>query len=227
MAFSSDNGRFEDSTERLTQSLQNLTQRLDGLRGVIAERFPGRSAVPVTRGEARLEDNETPRLIKGSVRDSLRKAFDDLFDGDAGFAEVFRRLRESLQRQILDLAVVNPLSDFLVGGNRASFYGGSGSGRNGLIGNLFDGALSLFGIGQRALGGPVGAGMPYLVGERGPEIFAPGQSGRILPYGESFAQAPVQVVMHVTTPDVGSFRQGQAQIAASLWDAVQRGQRNR
>jgi hypothetical protein len=36
-------------------------------------------------------------------------------------------------------------------------------------------------IGARALGGPVKSGMPYLVGERGPEIFTPGASGSIIP----------------------------------------------
>jgi hypothetical protein len=34
-------------------------------------------------------------------------------------------------------------------------------------------------IGARALGGPVNGGMPYLVGERGPELFVPGATGRI------------------------------------------------
>lgn len=33
--------------------------------------------------------------------------------------------------------------------------------------------------GKRALGGPVTFGRPYLVGERGPELFVPGMSGRI------------------------------------------------
>jgi hypothetical protein len=33
----------------------------------------------------------------------------------------------------------------------------------------------------RAAGGPVSAGTPYIVGERGPEMFVPGQSGGIVP----------------------------------------------
>ncbi|PNE25896.1 hypothetical protein BHU11_09985 [Tannerella sp. oral taxon 808] len=33
--------------------------------------------------------------------------------------------------------------------------------------------------GARALGGPVTAGSPYLVGERGPELFVPGATGRV------------------------------------------------
>ena len=33
----------------------------------------------------------------------------------------------------------------------------------------------------RAIGGPVTAGMPYLVGEKGPEMFVPRLSGQIIP----------------------------------------------
>jgi len=33
----------------------------------------------------------------------------------------------------------------------------------------------------RAVGGPVSSGMPYLIGERGPELFVPGSSGSIVP----------------------------------------------
>jgi len=36
---------------------------------------------------------------------------------------------------------------------------------------------------RRAAGGPVAAGSPYMVGERGPELFVPGASGAIVPNG--------------------------------------------
>ena len=59
----------------------------------------------------------------------------------------------------------------------------------GILGGLFGGvrggdALSqaLRGaIGARALGGPVSAGSPYLVGERGPEIIVPRSAGQVIP----------------------------------------------
>jgi hypothetical protein len=35
----------------------------------------------------------------------------------------------------------------------------------------------------RAMGGPVGAGQSYLVGEQGPELFVPGMGGSIVPGG--------------------------------------------
>ena len=43
----------------------------------------------------------------------------------------------------------------------------------GFLGNLFGG--------ERAQGGPVAGGKAYLVGEKGPELFVPGQSGSIVP----------------------------------------------
>jgi hypothetical protein len=38
---------------------------------------------------------------------------------------------------------------------------------------------SLLGAPGKAIGGPVSPGRPYLVGERGPELFVPTASGRI------------------------------------------------
>lgn len=38
---------------------------------------------------------------------------------------------------------------------------------------------------KRAAGGPVSAGLAYMVGERGPETFVPSTAGTILPYGTS------------------------------------------
>jgi hypothetical protein len=37
------------------------------------------------------------------------------------------------------------------------------------------------GFEKRAMGGPVNAGQPYIVGEKGPEIVVPGQSGTVIP----------------------------------------------
>jgi len=44
--------------------------------------------------------------------------------------------------------------------------------------------VAIFG-GGRANGGPVNAGTSYVVGERGPELFVPNTSGKIIPNGGS------------------------------------------
>jgi hypothetical protein len=59
----------------------------------------------------------------------------------------------------------------------SGLFDGAGGGGGGLLGDLFGG---IFG-GARARGGPVQSGKAYLVGERGPELFAPGRNGSIIP----------------------------------------------
>ena len=39
-------------------------------------------------------------------------------------------------------------------------------------------------VGARAMGGPVTGGMPYLIGERGPELFVPNTNGAVVPNGK-------------------------------------------
>jgi phage-related minor tail protein len=59
--------------------------------------------------------------------------------------------------------------DLYFGGPLVGFSGGIGDGRPAPD------------IPKRARGGPVSAGSPYLVGERGPELMIPNRSGTIIP----------------------------------------------
>jgi hypothetical protein len=56
--------------------------------------------------------------------------------------------------------------------------GGKG-GTSGLMAGAAQALGALLGLPGRALGGPVSPGRPYLVGERGPELFVPTSSGRV------------------------------------------------
>lgn len=49
---------------------------------------------------------------------------------------------------------------------------------------------------HRQHGGPVGKGRPYVVGEKGPELFVPGRSGAIIPNGGGSAAMAGGVVNH-------------------------------
>ncbi|MEJ1967092.1 MAG: phage tail tape measure C-terminal domain-containing protein [Rhizomicrobium sp.] len=77
--------------------------------------------------------------------------------------------------------------------------------------------------GARAAGGPVDAGVPYLVGEQGPELFTPSAAGSIAPNG---ALGAPQVTLNVTARDAQSFLKSESQIAAMLSRALAKGQRN-
>jgi hypothetical protein len=71
------------------------------------------------------------------------------------------------------------------------------------------------GFAGRALGGPVEAGRPYLVGERGPELFVPGAQGNIVPNN---AMGSANVVVNVDAS--GSSVEGDADQAQQLGKAI-------
>ena len=105
-----------------------------------------------------------------SLGATFSSAFEDAILNGEKFSDVLGGLAKDIARLLLKETVSDPLAGLFKG-----FAKSAGSG----IGDFFSG---LFG-GARANGGPVSAGKAYLVGERGPELFAPGVSGNIIPNG--------------------------------------------
>lgn len=134
--------------------------------------------------------------MQSSLADFLFDPFADGLDGMLnGFVTMLRRMGAEL----LAAEAFKMLS--------SSFGGAAGGGGGGLlsaIGGLFGGA--------RANGGPVTGGTPFLVGERGPEMFVPGSSGNIMNTRETQGMGGTQVTMNVTTPDADSFRKSRRQV---------------
>lgn len=79
------------------------------------------------------------------------------------------------------------------------FGSGGGQGSN-IISSIFSFLTG------RASGGPVGANTPYVVGERGPELFVPSTNGRIEP-NLGGAGSMTQVVYNINATDAPSFKQ--------------------
>ena len=96
----------------------------------------------------------------------------------------------NMQKYATGLASVATAALSIVGGvqmiqegDTASVLGGIGSillGVGGAIGS-FGGMFGQPASGKRAMGGPVNANAPYLVGERGPELFMPNNFGTVKP----------------------------------------------
>lgn len=93
----------------------------------------------------------------------LQSAFEEAVVQGKKLSEVLKGVAQDVARIIFRRTVTNPLAD-------------AGT-------KLFEeGFKAIFG-GARADGGPVSGGTPYLVGERGPELFVPRASGSIVPNG--------------------------------------------
>ena len=76
-------------------------------------------------------------------------------------------------------------------------------------------AATLPPVPKMALGGAVGAGQPYLVGEKGPELFVPGAQGNIVPNN---AMGGSNIVVNVDAS--GSSVEGDAQQSKALGQAI-------
>ena len=98
-----------------------------------------------------------------------------------------------------------------------------GMGGTGGIGGFFG---SLFG-GFRAEGGPVSAGTPYVVGEKGPEVFVPRNSGNIIPNGAVIGggQSITNVTYSIQAVDASSFRQLVARDPEFIFNVTEQGRR--
>ena len=77
------------------------------------------------------------------------------------------------------------------------FAGGGNGGIAAALGGTF---APLLGLPGRATGGLVSPDRPYIVGERGPELFVPDNAGRIEPGAGSHRRSDVRVAISVNAP---------------------------
>ena len=117
------------------------------------------------------------------------------------------------------------LGDFGSGGSSGG--GGVGSALGSLgsaVGTAFKSIGSFFG-GFLAGGGDTQPGKAYIVGEKRPELFIPGQAGRVVPNVPTSNGNIQHITLQQTivTPDADSFRRSQGQIASGTAGMLSRG----
>lgn len=110
------------------------------------------------------------------VQRNLSDTLYDAISGAKSLKDAVKDFFDELNRQILR-AITEQWSQQIAG---AFSQSGSSGGQIGWVANVASIFGSLFG-GARANGGPVQAGVPYLVGERGPELFVAPKTGTIIP----------------------------------------------
>lgn len=102
------------------------------------------------------------------------------------------------------------------------FSGGKKGGIGSGLAQLF---AAFAGAPGKAIGGPVSPGRPYLVGERGPELFVPAASGRIEPMRAEASGRDVRVNVTINAPAGGEARalqQSGRQVARAVKAALMR-----
>lgn len=164
----------------------------------------------------------------------MRSSFDSiLVDGFSRGGDVLERgllgavRRGSLGFEDLRRTALRALDDIaaqaLRGGLASIGIGGSGGGGGGGdilgLGSLIG---SIFGLPGRATGGPVSPGRPYLVGERGPEMFVPTSAGRVDAGAGNGGGRAVNVSIRVVSPEGSSSPESLRRSSRQVAQAVRR-----
>ena len=124
--------------------------------------------------------------------------------GAANFADAMKSMAKSVIDSLIKMLIQKYIVDAAFGAITGFISGSGGAGRsaygataslNGPASNYFVPSMS-----GKAIGGSVQSGQPYMVGERGPEMFVPNSQGSIVPNNRSGGSGvTINQTINVTT----------------------------
>lgn len=225
---------FEDSGDGLTpERAQELADGLDQIAA--AYKRVADAQIDVAK-----QNNETARSFSTGWSDAFAKYAEDAQNSAEHAKTYFDAFTKGFEDAVVALVTNGKFSfkdfansiiaDFArIEARKAltNFMGGQGSGGS-VIGSLFSWGKSLFGF---ANGGMMQAGVPAIVGERGPELFTPSTAGRITSNANAFARNEPTVV-HTTVNyaiqavDASSFRSLVARDPSFIYAVTEAGRRS-
>ena len=120
---------------------------------------------------------------------SLEDALVGVVDGTKSAKEAFKDMARSIISDLIRLAIQKQITGPLYGALSSFFSTGAGG---------FTSGGSLSGL---AKGGTATSGTPYIVGEKGPELFVPGRTGTVVPNNQLSSGGGVTInqTINVTT----------------------------
>lgn len=157
--------------------------------------------VKVEQGEIPLIREQQRQWIQ--LGEKITSAFEDAVFSGGKLSDTLRGLAQDLLRIGFNAGVTRPLGEAL---GKAMSTSALGNGIFKTVGSF---------LGFKAEGGPVDSGRPYVVGERGPELFLPRSSGSIVP-NHAIASANGHAAGTYYIDARGADRSGLAQLAAAI-----------
>jgi len=165
-------GAAADAILAFAENIGTLPESLEGVNSKGAETVSIFERIAQVIGSVIEQMPTLDQAFKGVVTgamNSFTQGFTDAITGAKNFADAVKDMAksviDSLIKMLVQYYITKPLFDALTG-----FIGGGAGGGAAVAG-------------ARAVGGPVSAGSPYLVGENGPELFVPSAGGQIVPNG--------------------------------------------
>lgn len=166
--------------------------------------------------EQQKQQKEVADGIANSVGIGMTSAFDALVQGTQDFGASLQQIASGvlidIANQLLKIYVINQAIN--------AISGLLGPKTGGFLSNVKFNPVAFSGINLRANGGPVSAGSPYIVGERGPELFMPRSSGSIYP-NHAMGMGGANIVVNVDASGTSvEGNQGQGKALGSMIGAA-------
>ena len=220
---------------RLEQDIPNLTgSKLTDSQKVLSDK-QAQYAIDLQRldtlsaiEQQQLRVNQVTEQY-GGIANSIGTAFSTSFKGIingtmtaqealAGFfqsvADAFLDMAAQIIAKWIQMTILNSILSLFPGGGGLAKSGGSGFDMGGINNTglgTFKASNSFANLGMRAAGGPVAGGTPYIVGEKGPELFMPGRSGTVIPNNALGGGGTTNVVVNVDASGNSNVQGDQAQ----------------
>lgn len=197
----------------------------------------------ISQGYARIAQRQKENLAESrSWNEGWNEAFqkykDDAFNAADQAKNAFNSFTRGLEDAFVSLFTGAKMSwrDFINGliadfariefRKMLSAIAGTGDGKGSVLMTLFNWGKTFFG---RAGGGSVSTNTPYIVGERGAELFVPNSAGTIIPnkqLSNGMEQQPMQVTYNINAVDAASFRALVARDPSFIFAVTEQGRRS-
>ena len=205
---------FEKEKEWLKQ-LENAT-KYAALKAELESLLdPMNQLITVATGIGDAFSSSFKGIVSGSM--TAQQALANLFQktADMFLDMAAQMIAKQIQMKILGIGL-NFIGNTVPSGSFGSGSGTVGSGFGSAVDtNIGRHVVGHSSIQPKALGGPVSGGSPYIVGEKGPELFVPGSSGNIVP---NHAMGGTNVVVNVDAS--GSSVEGDVERSRQLGELI-------
>jgi hypothetical protein len=155
----SKSNKLRDELDKPYQSVTDLKDDLNNITTIDLFSYFDRVKVKSKETADAMKDITT---VADMVGNQFENAFMSAVKGTKSVKDAFRAMAVEIISELFRIFVVKQITGFVTSMFTAAFP-------------------SIAGVPARANGGPVNANTPYMVGERGPELFVPARSGSIMP----------------------------------------------
>jgi hypothetical protein len=187
-----DSGPIVTTLESIKGKIGTTTESLSDLAGNLQDEMPSafETFMASLQRTRQLAGDLTPQLEKlgDQAITGLGDSFTSAITGAKNFSDAIKSMAKSVVDSLIRILVQKYLVDAAFGAITGGFGGGAGAGAGAGGGGG--------GLPQFANGGVATGGRPAIVGEKGPELFIPSTTGRVVP-NDQLGGGGVTVVQHI------------------------------